>query len=155
MQQVRWESTGGHDYTGIFASGADYGLIRYSIVGAYDASVWGDKSTFRPGFGIKWYRDGVQTANLVCQPGFHPTQNPNFFTNDFTNHLKPVDDTFIKTMAHLFATASKYAATIGLRDWAEYTQTGSAAASPKMPFQLVFEPQVSIPGDIPSSGPAP
>ena len=155
VQQVRWESLPGHSYTGLFATGADYGIMRYSVAKPYDASKWGSSSTFLPGMGIKWYRDGVHSANLQAMPGFSPTQNPNFFTNDFSNHVKPIDDLAIKVLAHLFAKATPYATSMGLRDWAEYTKSGNAVASPNMPFQLIYEPQVSIPSDIPSSGPAP
>ena len=139
VQQVRWENIPGHDYTGLFATGADYGIMRYSVAKPYDASKWGDKSTMLPGMGIKWYRDGAPSANLQAMPGFDPTTTPNFFQNDFTNHIKPIDDIAIKVLSHLFAKASKYATSMGLRTWATIDKSGNTVASPNMPFQLIYE----------------
>jgi len=73
VQQVRWETVPGHQYTGLFESGADFGIMRYSVAKAYDPKKWGKDSTFTPGMGIKWYRDGVHSANLQAMPGFEAT----------------------------------------------------------------------------------
>ena len=151
VQQVRWENIGGHNYTGLFSSGADFGIMRYSIAKPYDMKKWGKDSNFLPGMGIKWYRDGIHTGNLQAMPGFDPTQSPNFFENNFTNHVKPIDDTAIAILSHLFAKGSKYATSMGLRDWAEYGKSGSTVNSPSFPFQLVYEPQVKLDATIPPS----
>ena len=150
VQQVRWESVGGHKYSGLFASGADYGIMRYSVAKPYDMAKWGAESNFLPGMGIKWYRDGIKSANLVAMPGFDPTQTPNFFENNFSNHIKPINDTAIKVLSHLFAKGSPWATSIGLKDWAEFDKSGKKS-SPTMPYQIVYEPQVKINASIPPS----
>ena len=57
-------------------------------------------------------------------PGFEATETPNFFKNNFTNHVKPINNFALKVLSHLFAKATKYALTMGLRDWAEAGQDG-------------------------------
>lgn len=53
-------SDGDHPFTGLFESGADYGFIRMSMAGAPAK----DKTT--PGIGLKFLRDGMDSANLVA-----------------------------------------------------------------------------------------
>ena len=125
--------------------------MRYSVAKAYDMKKWGKESGFLPGMGIKWYRDGIQSANLVAMPGFVATETPNFFENNFNNHIKPTnDDLSLKVLAHLFANGSPWATSIGLKDWAEFDKSGKKS-SPNMPFQIVYEPQVKIDATIPPS----
>ena len=111
---------------------------------------WGNDSGFLPGMGIKWYRDGVKSANLVAMPGFEPTKSPNFFENNFSNHIKPIDATAIKVLSHIFAKGSPWSTSIGLKDWAEFDKSGKKV-TPNMPFQLVYEPQVKIDATVPPS----
>ncbi len=77
--KVRYVSSGDHPYTVIFAFGADQGIIRLSsaVQPTADGSI-------SPGMGLKFLRDGIDSANLVSswsvnvQPGYW-----NFFSNDF------------------------------------------------------------------------
>jgi len=108
--------------------------MRYSVAKPYQTEKWGKDSNFLPGMGIKWYRDGKHSANLQAMPGFKPTEDPNFFKNNFSNHIKPIDDTAIKVLSHLFAKGSPWATTMGLLDWAQYDKSGKTISSPKMPF---------------------
>merc|ERR1711939_126920 len=73
--------TGG-SYTGIF-TGADYGLIRFSSATAPSSS-----SGYTPGAGIKFFRDGIPSANFVAMPTLNAQScsESNFFTHTFTNH---------------------------------------------------------------------
>jgi hypothetical protein len=59
---VRWESTGNHPFTGIFASGAKYGIMRQSEVDRVDPEVLNSSS---PGFGLKLFRDYMPSANIL------------------------------------------------------------------------------------------
>ena len=77
-------------YTGIFASGADHGVIRLSAAKKYDTT----KSTaaeaydnFTPGFGLKFLRDGVHSGDLVAMYGVNGFDSWNFFKMDFSNHI--------------------------------------------------------------------
>jgi len=69
-------------FTGIF-EGAKEGLIRLSSAVAPSSS-----QALAPGMGLKFLRDGMDSANLVSmysvdgQPG-----DWNFFSNNFTTHI--------------------------------------------------------------------
>ena len=59
--QVEWVNKGGHSYTGIF-EGATKGFVRASLAKEPSNT---DKNT-TPGIGLKFVRDGVDSANLVA-----------------------------------------------------------------------------------------
>jgi len=102
--KVRFVSSGSHPYTGIF-EGADHGIIRLSSAVAPTAGEKGQ--SIAPGMGLKFLRDGVDSANLVSmwsvdgQPG-----DWNFFSNDFFTHIGGPSSTATKVLAKKFATAT-------------------------------------------------
>jgi len=59
--KVRFVSSGNHPFTGIF-KGADHGIIRLSSAAEPTAD---GKQPLAPGMGLKFLRDGVDSANLV------------------------------------------------------------------------------------------
>lgn len=81
--KVKFVHKGGK-YTGIF-QGADYGLIRLSSAAEPSSS-----QPLAPGMGLKFLRDGVDSANLVSMFGVNGQPDDwNFFSNDFSNHIGP------------------------------------------------------------------
>lgn len=63
--KVKFVSTGNHPYTGIF-KGANYGIVRLSA--AAKPEIPGYVLTgqpLAPGMGLKFMRDGAESANLV------------------------------------------------------------------------------------------
>ena len=62
--KVKLVSTGDHPYTGIF-TGADHGFARLSFAAQPDAK----KLNTTPGMGLKFLRDGIDSANLVAMFG--------------------------------------------------------------------------------------
>ena len=79
-------------YTGIFATGADHGLIRLSAAKQPDESKSAHSAekafdNFVPGFGLKFFRDGVASGNLVAMFGVNGADSWNFFKKDFSNHI--------------------------------------------------------------------
>ena len=85
---VKYESIGTHSYTGMF-KGADHALVRLSL-----AAPATEEST-TPGIGVKFFRDGMKSANFVAMytlNGQHKGQKidndaGNFFANQFSNHV--------------------------------------------------------------------
>jgi len=72
--KVKFVSNGKHDFSGIF-KGADYGLIRMSVATKPSGS-----EPLAPGFGLKFLRDGVDSANLVAMYATNGTPGEwNFF----------------------------------------------------------------------------
>ncbi len=61
------ENTAG--FTGIFKDGADYGLIRLSLSkkpNLEKSTPEGAVDNYVPGFGLKFLRDGIPSANIVA-----------------------------------------------------------------------------------------
>jgi hypothetical protein len=56
-----------HPFTGLFATGAQHGIIRMSTATPVDAT---GSSGITPGFALKLLRDGVPSANVVAMPGY-------------------------------------------------------------------------------------
>ena len=83
--KVEWVDTGGHPYTGIF-QGARQGIARFSF--AKKPSPPALKTT--PGMGLKFLRDGMDSANLLALFDIAGQESWNFFENTFTNHIPEV-----------------------------------------------------------------
>jgi len=130
-------------YTGIFASGAEHGVIRLSAAKQFDktkTSAAEAYDNFTPGFGLKFLRDGVHSGNLVAMYGVNGADSWNFFKMDFSNHIGSAQGVALNLVAKKFATATPFVQYVGLSDIATYDQFGKKVDAPKFPFQLVFEP---------------
>jgi len=119
--KVRFVSSGNHPYTGIF-EGANHGIIRLSSAAKPTAD---GKQALAPGMGLKFLRDGVDSANLVsmwsvdAQPG-----DWNFFSHDFFTHIGSASSAATIALGKKFAISTKYIQEIGLSDFAEYNTEG-------------------------------
>lgn len=105
--KVKFVSTGDHPYTGIF-KGASSGIIRLSSAAKPTAD---NKSPLTPGMGLKFLRDGIDSANLVSMFDLVGTLNDwNFFSKDFTTHIPFVTNpnTVQKMIANKFATQTSF-----------------------------------------------
>jgi len=80
--RVEWRDLGGHNYSGVF-KGAQHGLVRLSLALEPDT----EKLNTAPGMGLKFLRDGVDSANLVAMYSVDGQDSWNFFKNDFSNHI--------------------------------------------------------------------
>lgn len=101
-----------HGYTGIF-KGANYGIVRLSS--AAQPVVGGQP--LAPGMGLKFLRDGEDSANLVAMYSVNGTPDDwNFFSKDFTNHIGGADSAALKALSAKFATQTKYIQQVGLSD---------------------------------------
>ena len=70
-------------YTGIF-KGAKHGIMRISDTLATTPS----KAMTVPGHGVKWFRDGMSSANWVAMFAFDGQKSFNFFKNRWTTVLR-------------------------------------------------------------------
>lgn len=113
--QVEWVNKGGHPYTGIF-EGANKGFIRTSLAKEPHKK----SKVTAPGIGLKFVRDGVDSANLVSMYSVDGQKSWNFFLNDFTSHI-PAAGWALKALAGKFATYTKYVQQSALADWATYS----------------------------------
>lgn len=129
-----------HPYTGIFM-GADHGIIRLSSAAKPVAD---GSQPLAPGMGLKFLRDGVDSANLVSmwsvngQPG-----DWNFFSNDFFTHIGTATGALV-LLGKKFATETKYIQEVGLSDMATYGEDGKKADKAVFPFTLRFAPHSDV-----------
>ena len=80
--KIEWIDLGGHPYTGIFRGG-DSGYVRMSSATPVDTKT----PNMKPGMGVKFLRDGVDSANFVAMFSVDGQENLNFFANDWSNHI--------------------------------------------------------------------
>lgn len=73
-----------------------------------------------PGMGLKFLRDGMQSANLVSMYSVNGQPSWNFFANDFSNHIGPATSASLELLAAKFATATPYVQTVGLSDFSNF-----------------------------------
>lgn len=75
-----------HPYTGVL-KGADYGIIRFSSGTLPTAD---GKQPLVPAFGLKFMRDGVDSANQVAMYSVDGQQDDwNYFASNLSNHFPP------------------------------------------------------------------
>ena len=88
--KVQFRPNGSSPYTGMFAA-AEYGYIRLSSA-AHPATSGLITQPLAPGMGLKWLRDGMDSANLVAMFSVNGQPNEwNFFKNNFWNHIGAAD----------------------------------------------------------------
>jgi hypothetical protein len=90
--------------------------------------------------GLKFLRDGMDSASLVAMYSVDGQDSWNFFKNDFSNHIPAVSSASLFPVAAKFSTVTDYIQTVGLSDFAQHDQKGAAVASPVFPFSLRFHP---------------
>jgi len=132
--KIEWTDLGGHPYTGVF-KGGDSGYVRMSAAAPVDKKT----PNMKPGMGVKFLRDGVDSANLVAMFGVDGQDNLNFFENDWSDHIPDPKDKLLIPLELRFKTATDYIQTVGLSDMASYTQEGTQE-TPVFPWSLRFEP---------------
>lgn len=97
--KVKFVSTGKHSYTGIF-KGANSGIVRLSS--AAQPVVGGQP--LAPGMGLKFLRDGGDSANLVAMYSVNGTPDDwNFFSKNFWTKIGPAEGAALNALAAKFA----------------------------------------------------
>jgi len=132
--QVEWRNLGDHPFTGIF-EGATQGIVRFSLAKEPSTS---SRNT-APGMGLKFLRDGIDSANLVAMYSVNGQESWNFFQNDFTNHIGPGGLDLVP-LEIKFSEATNYISEVALSDFGMYGESGVPVSDPKFPFMLRFHP---------------
>lgn len=141
---VKLTNKGGHPFTGIF-QGANHGVVRLSAAAEPNPKV----KNLAPGMGLKFLRDGMDSASLVAMYSVDGQPSWNFFKNDFNNHIPAITSASLLPVAQKFSSVTSYIQTVGLSDFAQHTETGAKVAAPVFPFQLRFHPtgKIEFPDD--------
>merc|ERR1711953_465071 len=141
--QVQWVDRGGHSYSGIF-TGATKGIVRFSL--AKEPSP--PALNTAPGMGLKFLRDGMDSANLVAMYSVDGQESWNFFKNDFVNHVPP-GGLALLPLEQKFSEATNFVQQVGLSEFSKYGENGQEAADVLFPFMLTFKPtgEISFPDE--------
>merc|ERR1712045_1062801 len=118
--QVEWRNLGGHSFSGIF-TGATKGVVRFSLA----KELLPPGLNTAPGMGLKFLRDGVDSANLVAMYSVNGQDSWNFFKNDFTNHIPDISFAKKASLGVKFATATRNIRQVGISDWGKYGENGA------------------------------
>ena len=101
--KVEWIDLGNHPYTGIF-KGGDSGYVRMSSAAPVDTKT----PNMKPGMGVKFLRDGVDSANFVAMFGVDGQETLNIFANDWTTHIPNPKSAALIPLELRFKTATDY-----------------------------------------------
>lgn len=97
------------------------------------------KNYLYPGMGVKFLRDGADSANFVAMYGVDGQNSMNFFEHDWSNHIPDPKDKSLIPLELRFKTATDWIQTVGLSDMASIDQAGNTE-TPNFPWKLRFEP---------------
>lgn len=122
-------------FTGIFSDGDTRGMIRLG-----SATTVSLKSGVTPGGGVKFFRSGRSSANLVLlnQLGPIADSNYNFFSVPMFNHISEETPTTLIPVAIKFCQAQDCITKVGLSDVCKYDQAGNEAENIVFPYKVIF-----------------
>ena len=141
MARIEWESTGDHEYTGLF-TGADTGFIRLSaavlVITPDEAADNPGKPSLVPSLAVKLLRDGVDSGNTVGNaPPLY--DNYHFFENDIVTNILSLDEIYDENSLMRGRDASRFFGSVGHSNLASHDQDGQLVENPIFPFSMRFE----------------
>jgi len=139
VAKAKYVSTGDHPFTGVF-EGCDNVIIKGSSVKEQDHIIL----NFTPGLGIKFLRDGAESANLLTMYSVNGQKSRNFFKNDMSNHIPDPKGLLLNSLALKFSTETNYIQALGLKDLSEIDCKGKKIEPHKYPFKLIFKPNKEL-----------
>ena len=140
-------------YTGFF-QGADSVLMRMSLAKAPDQTKTTAEEAFdnfTPGFGLKFLRNGLPSANLVAMFGVNGVPTWNFFGKDFSNHIGSASGAALTAVAQKFSSATDNVQTVGLKEFATTDQNGNPVQNQNYPWKLIFRAPNSLKNSFPDN----
>ncbi len=125
VHKARWVSTGDHPYPGMYASGNDNVIVRFSET----TNLHEGSSGLLPSVAIKLLRDGKKSENILAMPSFFGTKSWNFFKNPMRTRVEPFNETDhfyeTKTIQKKFVDATTKPFTSGLGYLSKFNSDGS------------------------------
>lgn len=140
---VKWHpSTEPHPYTGYFATGTPYALIRLSYTSP------NDESGTTPGLSLKIFRDGIPSSNMLAMESLGGQSSGNFFEFGFSNHLAPAKSPLLRYVSRRFSRYSCPSTKTGLLEIATSTEAIQSAYATKpsveFPYRVIFRPNPDL-----------
>ncbi len=94
-----------------------------------------------PGYGLKLFRDGKPSCNMVAMHKFDGQPTFNFFANRWTNMLKEMDNTCVRnTLGKKLSEVSKHIGATSTLEWSQCTTNGDVEEDPHNPFEVLVVP---------------
>lgn len=138
--KVKFVSNGKHSYSGVL-QGADSGIVRFS-----SAAQPKKGQPLGPGMGVKFLRDGQDSANFVAMFGVNGQTSWNFFEHEWNTWVPAGKGAALNALGCKFRTATAHIGFVGMSDMASIDAKGNKVKSPKVPFGLTFVPKSNIKG---------
>ena len=138
-----------HPYTGLFGSGAPYGLVRISLAKA--PSVSGTPKLL-PGLGLKFFIDGKPSVNVLAMPSLDPQSEFNIFAHSYTTDIAMpswsilnwlLETQFTRALTHVGQSGGN-PRSLSLTQLASQTSLGEVVSSPVEPYALALVPQKDL-----------
>lgn len=137
MATVKFESTGNHDYSGIF-KGSECGLLRLSVTGDPN-----DRA-FAPGLAWKAFVDGKNSRNVSALYTLSgQDDNHNFFANELSQYVSPEVNETLGTTA-LFSLVTTKPTRMMTSKMARVTEDGTVEDNINAPSQIYFVPRPEV-----------
>lgn len=134
--KVAFRPTATSPYTGIFR-GAKHGIMRISETVRTNPEV----PQTSPGFGVKFLRDGMDSADTVSMFSFDGQPSFNYFANRWSIHLnEPLNECSRETIGKKLAETTDHIGAMSVMNWAFHKEDGTPEEEPRWPFILEFEP---------------
>ena len=141
IAQARFDTTGyeDHAFTGLF-QGAEHCLVRCSLARRTAAGT-SEKVTATPGIGIKFFRSGCHSGNVLAMYGVDGQHSWNFFRYPLRTAVEDATEFKTKLLGKAFAKSGTFPGRIGLSDMAARDELGMEPEDQvDFPFQLEFHP---------------
>jgi len=138
--KVNFVSNGNHEFTGMLTGGF-WGIVRFSSAAEPSAN-----QPLAPGMGLKFLRNGMDSANLVAMFSTNGQPSWNFFENTWKTWIPPVQGAALTALACKFSTATPHPGNVGLTELASFDGLGNRVEEPKVPFGLKFKPTDQVKG---------
>ena len=120
VMKVAFRPTRDSPYTGIFR-GAKHGILRVSDVVRTVKEV----NETSPGFGIKFLRDGMDSADGVAMFSFDGQPSYNFFENRWSTMLnEPLNECSRQTIGKKLAETTDHIGAMSVMNWGLHTESG-------------------------------
>jgi len=132
-------------FTGLFSDGQTHGMIRLG-----STTYINEKSGVTPGAGVKFFRTGRSSGNVVLLNQLAPIadSNYNFFSVPLLNLIPEEMPASFKTKSKLiltkFCQAQDCPTKVGLSDLCKYDQEGNEAENIVFPFKVTLMPTGSV-----------
>lgn len=138
---------GDHPFTGSFKSGTQTGVMRLSMAAEPNPKV----DNIIPSVSLKFFRDGIDSANMLGMNSIDGQTSWNVFKYDWFTHLPVIQTPILAKLGDHFSTASNYVQALGVSAIAQYNEDGTLVEDVVFPYSVRFEPTDTMRNKFPDT----